>query len=71
MDQSNLGFPDGGLTELERAQKPLFQIYSVGHYSLLSGNGPADFKPPFPSEELMVADAFGMRFLWQVCIQNQ
>ena len=34
MDQSSLGFPDGGLTELERAQKPLFQIYSVGQFAL-------------------------------------
>lgn len=34
MDQSGLGFPDGHLSELERAQRPLFQIYSVGNLAL-------------------------------------
>jgi hypothetical protein len=29
-----MGFPDGGLTELERAQKPLFQIYSLANLTL-------------------------------------
>lgn len=29
-----MGFPDGALTELERAQRPLFQLYSAGNLAL-------------------------------------